>query len=418
MTNIRSQKLIHDFCRIRNKTKELTLPLTVEDMQLQSMPDASPSKWHLAHTTWFFEQFILLAWKANYQAFNPDFNYLFNSYYEAVGPRHQRPLRGLLSRPPLTDIWRYRDHIDEQILALLDRSEELPQACLDGIELGLHHEMQHQELLLTDILHALSFHPFAPALHTLPDQPKAGPKSALEYHQYEGGLINIGTNQSAFSYDCERPEHPYYLQPFAMTNRLISNGEWLEFIEDKGYEKATLWLSDGWMTCQQQHWQAPLYWQKQDGQWLKFGFHGLVPVDLQAPVSHISYFEADAFATWAGARLPREQEWETVAKELPIQGNFLEQQHWRPQATESAEKPSQLYGDVWEWTQSPFTPYPGFKTAAGAVGEYNGKFMCGQFVLKGGSCVTPCQQIRPSYRNFFYPHQRWQFSGLRLAQDI
>lgn len=419
MQQQRSLKLQQNFTYVRDCSEQLTRGLTEEDMVLQSMPDASPTKWHLAHTSWFFEEFILKSFAPNHSPYNEQYCFLFNSYYEAVGSRHQRPLRGMLSRPSLQEILGYRTSVNERILQLLDSSSTLPATLLDLVELGLHHEMQHQELLLTDVLHALSVHPYFPAVKISNNTSYSGDMNPLKFISYDEGLIQIGTDEKGFHYDCEGPKHSYYQNGFELSNRLINNREWLDFVKDKGYQTATLWLSDGWARRCQENWQAPLYWHKQNGEWFQFGLDGLQPVDLNAPVCHISYYEADAFASWAGYRLPTEQEWEHAAQPRTIKGNFLEQEQWRPRAPvlDNAEDLPQLYGDVWQWTQSPFSPYPGFRIAEGAVGEYNGKFMDGQRVLKGGSCVTPIQQIRPTYRNFFHPHQRWQYSGLRLAKD-
>lgn len=437
--------LTRDFCHIRQTTEDLTDGLSAEDMMMQSMPDASPVKWHLAHTSWFFEEFILRPYAKQYPLFDEAFCYLFNSYYEAVGERHQRPLRGLLSRPSLEQVMAYRRHVTEHIVQWLNAASEVPEDTLGTVYkllvLGCHHEMQHQELMMTDILHALSLHPFFPVMRPTLQVAGSGQAAEAAWHSFNGGELEMGTEESGlsctgFSYDCEGPRHKTLLPPFALGIRPVSNADWMQFMEDDGYRTATLWLSDGWTRCQQEQWQAPLYWHKRDDQWHQFGLNGLQPVQPDAPVCHISYFEADAFASWANARLPREQEWEYAAQNTPVSGNFLEQHRWRPapKLEPGAQNPQdthinseiagnqspllQLYGDVWEWTQSPYTAYPGFKPATGAVGEYNGKFMCGQFVLRGGSCVTPQLQVRPTYRNFFYPHQRWQFSGLRLARDL
>ncbi|WP_390618406.1 ergothioneine biosynthesis protein EgtB [Maricurvus nonylphenolicus] len=409
----------------RQQSLRLTQGLDAEDMVVQSMPDASPTKWHLAHTTWFFEQFVLLPYAPNYRVFHPTFNYLFNSYYNNVGERHARPLRGLLTRPTLSQVQEYRQTIDEAVCNLLDKLNEFDpdqaKVITGTLEVGLHHEMQHQELMLTDILHALSFNklypPMRPVIETATSQ-----AIPLSFESFDEGLYTIGATGKGFSFDCEYPRHQSYLPAFAIANRPITNGEWLEFIKDGGYHTSTLWLSDGWDQCQQQQWQAPLYWEQEDGgkeggQWLQFSHYGRHAIVLNAPVCHISYYEADAYATWADARLPTEQEWEMVATRHPIKGNFQEKEQWLPQAAQLSGM-QQLYGDVWEWTRSAYSPYPGYRAPAGAIGEYNGKFMSNQFVLRGGSCVTPIEQLRPSYRNFFYPHQRWQFTGLRLAKDI
>lgn len=441
--------LVDRYLRCRRNTHQLTDGLTTEDMVVQSMPDASPTKWHLAHTTWFFEQFVLKAYDTSYREFDPHYNYLFNSYYNNVGQRHSRELRGLLTRPSFDQVIAYRDCVDEAISDLLHKTTaeartERMTAIYNTIEVGLHHEMQHQELLLTDILHTLSLNSLYPAMRTQISNLNSTPihpertSSTAGYQHYDEGIFHIGAPHSEalnseasrndgapkgnpankiFSFDCEHPRHQVYLQGFALAQRTVSNREWLEFMRDGGYSTATLWLSDGWAQCQHHQWQAPLYWVQQDGVWQQFSHYGLQPIDLDAPVCHINYYEADAFACWANARLPTEQEWEIAAGQQPIQGNFQEDGIWLPKAAQAVGM-QQLYGDVWEWTRSAYSPYPGYRAPAGAIGEYNGKFMSGQFVLRGGSCVTPIEQLRPSYRNFFYPHQRWQFSGLRLAKDL
>ncbi len=418
VSNKESNKLQHTFRHRRGVSESLTLGLSAEDMVVQSMDDASPTKWHLAHTTWFFEEFVLAKYQQQYQRFNADYSYLFNSYYNSVGDRHARPLRGMLTRPTIDEVRAYRRAVDAAVSNLLEQPHPRARGLANTVTVGLHHEMQHQELLLTDILHALSTNPTAPAMRELPPQKNAVRAAALDFIACDEGLYEIGATGNGFSFDCEGPRHKTYLRPFALANRCVSNAEWLAFINDGAYQSANLWLSDGWAQCQAEQWQAPLYWRKRDGQWHQFGLYGLQPIDPEAPVCHINYFEADAFAQWAGARLPTEQEWEVAAGALPIAGNFQEDQHWRPRPAAAGAGLQQLYGDVWEWTRSPYAPYPGFNAAAGAIGEYNGKFMCAQFVLRGGSCATPRQQMRASYRNFFYPHQRWQFSGLRLAKDL
>lgn len=414
-----STDLLAFYQSVRQQTLRLTENLSPEDMVVQSMTEASPAKWHLAHTTWFFEEFILRTQGDDYRLFDEDFCYLFNSYYEAVGDRHPRPDRGLLTRPGLAMVLEYRAYVDAQMTNLIERNDrgEDPNGALAGmIVTGLHHEMQHQELLLTDILHLLSLNPLNPAVFS-GTAPSANKTPELQWHNCEGGLVEIGAANEGFSYDCERPKHKFWLHPFAIANRLVTNGEWQEFIEDGGYENPLLWLADGWESCQREQWQAPLYWRKVEGQWCQFGLDGLQPLNFAAPVCHISYYEADAYARWAGKRLPTEQEWEFSYSDLPIEGNFMESASWRPQPAESASRAAQAYGDVWEWTGSPYMAYPGFAPESGALQEYNGKFMANQFVLRGGSCATPRAQMRPSYRNFFFPQHRWQFSGLRLAQD-
>lgn len=403
--------LLEDFKKLRERTLSLCSNLSAEDMTVQSMPDASPTKWHLAHTTWFFEQFILSRNHA-YKPFNSAFDELFNSYYVSVGQPHTRAHRGLLTRPGLEEVLAYRRFVDEHIAQLAGDQQEL-----DLITVGLHHEMQHQELMLTDVLHLFSRNPTHPKVckpnNIAPAQNAEA--TPLQWLTYDGGMVEVGAPGGAFSYDCEKPRHSHYLRPYQLAKRCITNAEWLEFIADGGYREPLLWLADGWAQVQSQQWQAPQYWLRVDEQWQQFGLNGLKALDLAAPVVHISYYEAQAFAQWSGKRLPFEHELEYAAAQQSVQGNFCESQLWRPQRADFGDGIQQLYGDVWEWTQSPFLPYPGFSAEQGALGEYNGKFMCNQFVLRGGSCVTPQMQLRSSYRNFFYPHQRWQFSGLRLA---
>jgi len=426
--------LFEQYLHRREHSEQLIVGLSPEDMTAQSMPDASPTKWHLAHTTWFFEQFLLKPHLPSYQEFDEHFSYLFNSYYNNIGQRHRRDQRGLLTRPSLTRVMAYRAAIDEQVQTLIsqtlstekdasNKSNTASQIICTTL-VGLHHEMQHQELMLTDVLHLLSHNSMQPAMRAaLPASISS--QSPLRYQNYNEGLFSIGahkedhlTTERSFSFDCEHPRHQIYQRGFSLAHRTVTNREWLEFIQDGGYSTATLWLSDGWAECQQRNWQAPLYWIQQDQDWFQFSHYGLVALDLNAPVCHINYYEADAYATWANARLPTEQEWEIAACKHAIAGNFQETNHWLPKPINGhAQGMQQLYGDVWEWTRSPYSPYPGYRAAAGAIGEYNGKFMSGQFVLRGGSCVTPIEQLRSSYRNFFYPHQRWQFSGLRLAKD-
>lgn len=407
--------LSEQYHQVRNRTLELTQGLSVEDMMLQSMPDASPTKWHLAHTTWFFEQFILSRWVNHYRCFDPNFNFLFNSYYESVGERHPRPIRGLLSRPSHQQVLDYRTHVDRAIgrLAVDLPLEEDPELS-ERLIIGLHHEMQHQELILTDIKHALAqntvMQPRLPA-----DPP--GSQADRKFSTFSETLTTVGADETGFSYDCERPRHRVFLERFELRNSPISNGEWLAFMADGGYHQSSHWLSDGWDLCQENAWQAPLYWHYLDGEWHELTFWGYRPVNSHAPVCHISFYEADAFCRWAGWRLPTEFEWEYGAARAsaPSQGHYAESGHWHPKAA-SGKGLQQFYGDVWEWTSSAYCAYPGFTPAQGALGEYNGKFMANQFVLRGGSCATARDQMRPSYRNFFYPHQRWQFSGVRPAR--
>ena len=401
---------------VRSETERLAAPLAAEDQCVQSMPDASPAKWHRAHTTWFFETFVLRPHLPGYRPYDPEYNYLFNSYYEAVGERHARDRRGLLTRPSAEEVTAYRRHVDRAMGELLEAGKHSPElAAL--VVLGLQHEQQHQELLLTDILHAFAQNPLLPAY--LPYRPgEAVQSSPIGYTEFDGGCIALGHEGNEFAFDNETPRHEVIVTPHRLANRLVTNGEWLDFIADGGYRNPVLWLSDGWHRARAEGWQAPLYWQERDGEWLAMTLSGLKPVERDAPVSHVSYYEADAFARWAGARLPTEAEWELAAsQQSPSSGNFREDNYLRPLAAGRREG-LQLFGDVWEWTASPYTPYPGFRTSEGAVGEYNGKFMINQMVLRGGSCVTSRDHVRATYRNFFYPHQRWQFAGLRLAQDV
>jgi ergothioneine biosynthesis protein EgtB len=404
------------FRATRARTRELVSGLPPEDLVVQSMEDASPGKWHLAHTSWFFEEFVLRPFCAGYHSSDERFAYLFNSYYVQAGPRFSRPRRGLVTRPTVAEVLAYRARVEDAIEAFL-AGGQTPLEALQRIELGCHHEMQHQELLLTDLLHAFSFNPLNPAFRA-PEPLGVGAGAAeLRWLGFPGGIHAIGHDGQGFAFDCEGPRHEALLRPFRLASRPVTNREWLAFMADDGYANAPLWLSDGWATVQREGWQAPLYWWREDGAWWSLTLRGAQHVDLEAPVTHISYYEADAFARWAGKRLPSEAEWEVATEGLPMRGNFLESGTLRPRPCDDGEGLSQVHGDVWEWTASPFGPYPGFRPPEGAVGEYNGKFMCSQFVLRGGSCATPAAQIRPTYRNFFYPHQRWQFTGLRLAED-
>lgn len=410
-----SADLQRHFNATRELTARLVAPLSDADATVQSMADASPAKWHLAHVTWFLETFVLRDHMPDYRPFNDSFAYLFNSYYEAEGARHARAARGLLSRPSLNQILEYRSHVEATVNAQWDR---LPSSALALIELGIHHEQQHQELLLTDILHLFAQNPTFPAYWGSPDPNDVAPAPAKPHGWIEGpsGVHLIGHDGPAFAFDCEGPRHQVMLRPFALADRAVTNGEWLAFIDDGGYRDARHWLSDGWAWVQREAIIAPLYWQQADGDWRTFGLGGLRALNMGAPVTHISLYEADAYASWAGARLPTEAEWEVIAAtQDPDGGDQLD----GPGAIQpSSAHQDSLFGNVWQWTGSAYRPYPGFCAAEGAVGEYNGKFMSGQFVLRGGSCATPRGHMRASYRNFFYPHQRWQFTGLRLAKDV
>lgn len=403
---------------VRGLTEALAAPLSDADATVQSMPDASPAKWHLAHVSWFFETFVLRDHVPAYQPFDPRFAFLFNSYYEAEGPRHARPLRGMLTRPTLAEVRAYRTHVDAAMMAAMGM---LPQPARALVTLGLHHEQQHQELLLTDLLHLFSLNPLEPALFNAPPATPVDLPGPLHWIEGREGLVEIGDDgRTGFTFDCEGPRHKTVLHPHALAHRPITNGEWIAFIEDGGYRTAAHWLSDGWAWVQAERIDAPLYWKQSEQGWTRFGLDGRQPVNPAAPVTHISLYEADAYASWAGARLPTEAEWECGAQNVAaVSGNQLDGAGCpRPRAAEAGPALAQMFGDVWEWTGTAYRPHPGFHAAPGAVGEYNGKFMSGQFVLKGGSCATPRGHVRASYRNFFYPHQRWQFTGLRLAKDL
>jgi ergothioneine biosynthesis protein EgtB len=409
-----SAALAQHYRQVRALSVELCRTLSPEDMTVQSMPEVSPAKWHLAHTSWFFERFLLSEHLPDYRIFPPQFDYLFNSYYNTVGRMHPRPQRGLLSRPGVTEILAYRQHVDKHMPELLARVESDPELAF-LVTLGLNHEQQHQELLLTDIKHVLSVNPLRPVWRELLT---AGSNSVpeLKYIARPGGLVEIGHHGEDFAFDNESPRHRVFLEAHAIANRPVSNGDYLAFIRAGGYRTPELWLSEGWTLVQRLGWDRPLYWNAElDGE---FSLGGVRELEPAAPLAHISYYEADAFARWADARLPTEAEWETLAAEQPVQGNLLEQGNYRPMAASAdSTSPYQLYGDVWEWTMSPYVSYPGFKPLSGSLGEYNGKFMSNQMVLRGGSCATPQAHIRSSYRNFFPPDARWQFSGLRLAKD-
>jgi ergothioneine biosynthesis protein EgtB len=411
----RAQSLSERLFATRQLSVKLAEPLSDEDQVVQAMDDASPTKWHLGHTTWFFEAFLLRDRVAGYAPFDDNFAYCFNSYYEAEGARHPRPYRGLLTRPGAAQVRAYRAYVDEALENLLG-SGKATQAMLDIIELGINHEQQHQELLLTDILSLFAAQPLRPA-YRKSALAEADNVSAVSWIDFEGGIFEVGHAGDGFRYDNEGPRHEALLHPFKLANRCVTKGEWLDFMSDGGYERPEFWLADGWTAVQTEGWRAPLYWEDRDGAWLQMTLGGMRPVEPAAPVAHVSYYEADAFARWAGKRLPTEFEWEHASQGTDEKGLTLGTGAFRPSPAPGAPGLQQMFGDVWEWTQSHYSPYPGFRAPEGAVGEYNGKFMCGQFVLKGGSCVTPDGHVRRTYRNFFYPHQRWQFMGLRLADD-
>jgi ergothioneine biosynthesis protein EgtB len=433
------------FRQVRSATDRLAARLGIEDTVIQSMPDASPTKWHLAHTTWFFETFVLAKADPDYRTFHPDFNFLFNSYYNAVGPRHERPRRGLLSRPTLDEVESYRQAIDRGVLAAIADGSIAAAGLEPVVEIGLHHEQQHQELILTDIKHVFWMNPLRPAYRpvdrdedaaaTAPpdDRPRFG-----GWVEHPGGLVEVGFAGPGFAYDNEGPRHRRWLEPFALSRELVTNGDWLAFMADGGYARPELWLSDGWNVVSDRGWRAPFYWEETDGAWRHFTLSGMADIEPGEPVCHVSFYEADAFARWAGARLPDEAEWETVAQPViddaadgdpESLGHFVEAGRFHPRAAGATEigrgaagdakaagAPRQLFGDVWEWTASPYVAYPGFKPPDGALGEYNAKFMSNQMVLRGGSVATPADHIRATYRNFFPPDARWQFMGLRLAR--
>ena len=407
-----SATCLEKYRRVRQQTEKLCQPLAIDDYQLQSMPDCSPPKWHLAHTTWFFETFLLAVNNPSYHPFHPRFNFLFNSYYESVGERWPRPARGLLSRPTVEEVFAYRRAIDDRIHEWLDPlSESSLESIEPGLELGLNHEQQHQELLLTDIKHAFSINPLRPVF-MVSDSGECLTDQGLHWLTFPAGVRQIGHTGASFGFDNESPPHPVYVPSFQISSHLITNREFLAFIDDDGYRRPEVWLADGWTMCRRLGWSAPLYWERDDGSWRQFTLGGMQSLSLEEPVCHISYYEAEAFARWAGARLPTEAEWETAALGENVSGNFLDSGRFHPARSRG------FFGNVWVWTASPYVAYPGYHPAAGALGEYNGKFMCNQMVLRGGSCATPADHIRPTYRNFFPPDARWQFSGIRLARDI
>jgi ergothioneine biosynthesis protein EgtB len=414
------EALLAAYRAVRAFSERICEPLAAEDYVVQTAVETSPPKWHLAHVTWFFETFLLEPFVSGYRPFHPRFDYLFNSYYEQLDSGYwPRPDRGLLSRPTVEEVYAYRRHVDEAMAGLIGQSDPSRLAAVQGrLAIGLNHEQQHQELMLTDIKHNFAVNPLRPAYRA--DLPRAGRREAdpLVFLPFEGGLVEIGGTGEGFAYDNELPAHRVFLEPYRLADRLVTNGEYLQFVEDGGYQAPGLWLSDGWQVLNREGWGAPLYWERVDGEWHEMTLGGLRPLNPADPVAHVSYYEADAFAAWAGKRLPSEAEWERAASGRPVTGNFADDGRLHPQPAEQGEGPRQLFGDLWEWTASAYLPYPGYRAPAGALGEYNGKFMCGQMVLRGGSCASSRDHVRASYRNFFYPHERWQFKGIRLAEDV
>lgn len=433
-SDTRVRSLIDQYSEVRAVSVALARPLSPEDCQVQSMPDASPVKWHLAHTTWFFETFILAVFDPDYVVYSPAYRVLFNSYYNAVGEKHPRAARGMLSRPPLSDVLAYREHVDRAMRRLHADRMETDSGLDELMRIGINHEQQHQELILTDVKHMLSCNPLAPAY--LPggesDAVAAGrvdarPVPPMTWTGFQGGLVSIGHCSGAqesgdFSFDNESPRHQVFLQPYELADRLVTQGEYLAFMQDGGYERSELWLSAGWDAVAAQGWNAPMYWTNQSGAWRQFTLHGMCDLALDAPVTHISYFEADAYARWSNARLPKEAEWEHAAAQVGApdadRDNLQESGHYAPRPAPERSGLVQIFGDGWEWTSSSYEAYPGFCIPEGAVGEYNGKFMCNQYVLRGGSCVTPASHVRATYRNFFPTDARWQFTGIRLARHV
>ena len=422
---------------MRAFSQDLCRPLQTEDYVIQSMPDTSPAKWHLAHTSWFFETFILQTGLPGYRSSKSLNSYLFNSYYNAVGPMHCRARRGMISRPTVEETHQYRQQIDAAMMDFLERGpEDRWRELAFIVALGLNHEQQHQELFLTDIKHMLSLNPLYP-VYSVPQNVEGSERRSerpatiqvpgnghapmpLRWVSFPEGIYSIGREGEDFAFDNEGPRHRVFLDNFQLASRLVTNGEYLAFVENGGYERPEFWLAGGWFTVNEQKWSAPLYWEKRDGEWFAFTLAGLRKINLSEPVCHVSYFEADAYARWAGGRLPTEAEWEIASVNLPIIGNFVEEQHLHPIPLRQAGNGelAQMFGDVWEWTQSSYSPYPACATAKGAIGEYNGKFMCNQYVLRGGSCATSQTHIRRTYRNFFAPDKRWQFMGIRLAKGV
>lgn len=412
--------LIEHYHKIRQDSIDLCIPLKIEDYVIQTAPEVSPPKWHLAHQSWFFENFLLKPYLNGYREFNSHFNNLFNSYYNTLGTYHPREQRGLLSRPTVKEVLNYRNYVDASMLTLLSEyNADMPAEIFRRTVLGLNHEQQHQELLLTDIKHIFAHNPLHPVYKiqaTVSDT--ANIDKQMNWVKFPGGMIEIGHSGNNFAFDNEEPKHLTYIHPFKFSSRLVTNGEYIEFINDHGYQRPDLWLADAWNIVKSEKWKSPLYWEYHKKTWWHMTLSGMQKVNLDTPVCHVSFYEANAYARWAKKRLPTEQEWEHVAGQKFLNGNLRDSGNFEPIPLSTNEKINQLFGDVWEWTQSPYVPYPGYQQIDGAFGEYNGKFMSGQMILRGGSCATANDHIRASYRNFFYPHERWQFCGIRLTQDV
>lgn len=416
-TRLSKQKLLNQFKKIRAFSNYLVEPLEAEDFVIQPMENASPTKWYLAHTSWFFETFVLGKFLPEFESLHPQYAYFFNSYYLQTGVPFSRANRGMLSRPTVKEVFEYRAYVNEQMEQFIENaSEELWDEAAFIVEIGNHHEQQHQELILTDLKYLLAQNPLLPAYRDqeLKESLKVSP---INWVSFEEGIVEIGSKGGEFTYDNEHPFHRTFVQDFEMADRLVTNGEFLEFMKAGGYEKSPYWLDEGWSTVRSEGWNSPLYWYKTNGEWMQFTLSGARKIDLNEPVTHVSYFEADAFARWKGVRLPTEQEWEHACGSLKAEGNFVDEDHFHPIANQAQEEGlKQMYGDVWEWTMSSYSPYPNYKPLPGALGEYNGKFMANQYVLRGGSCATSKSHIRKTYRNFFPTSAKWQFSGIRLAR--
>lgn len=411
------ENLLKAYQEVRAFTHHLVDPLKVEDFVIQPMENASPAKWHLAHTSWFFETFVLKKYRKAFESLHPQYAYFFNSYYLQTGVPFSRAKRGMLSRPTVSEVFEYRAYVDEQVKSFIEHcSAEVWKEASQVIEIGIHHEQQHQELILTDLKYLLAQNPLLPVYKKM-ELPKAEDPGELGWVSFEEAMVEIGNSGNEFTYDNEHPRHRTFVQDFELGDRLITNKEYLEFIEDGGYSRSELWLDEGWSKVKSEGWEAPLYWFKREGEWTQFTLSGARRVEDHEPVTHISYFEADAFARWKGCRLPTEQEWEHACGDTAKEGNFVDEGLMHPAPLQN-KKPglNQMFGDVWEWTQSSYSPYPGYKPLPGALGEYNGKFMVNQYVLRGGSCATSRSHIRKTYRNFFHTDARWQFSGIRLAK--